>query len=244
MFKIVFGATLALGLWGTASAAVDCGSFPNNTINLFVNDDVVAVNTSCTIGASGSVNGNVIQSGEGGLVIRGIVNGGVTESGPGDILVARGTVGGDVSESDGGNVSIRGGSNLQGVIEESGDGSVNITVDVPGLVKGDVYENGNGGVTVISSSGSYEGNVVETGAGSVSVNVSFGLSFKGDIEENDGGSVTAVVNGMFEGGIVEVGAGNVVTSGPGTFKGNSEHQLPGLCSNTIIDFQGSACILN
>ena len=48
MFKALLGTTLALGLWGTASAAVNCGSFPNNTINNFVNDDVLAVGISCT----------------------------------------------------------------------------------------------------------------------------------------------------------------------------------------------------
>ena len=46
-------------------------------------------------------------------------------------MLARGAiVGGDVSEADIGNVSLRGGTSINGVVEESGDGSVNVTVDV------------------------------------------------------------------------------------------------------------------
>jgi hypothetical protein len=240
--KLAIGALLTLGAVGTASAALNCNTFPNNTVNTFVNDDVEAIGYACTIGASGSVNGNVLQSGLGSLVIRGKVNGGISEDGPGDVIVAAGAnVGGDVSEADVGNVSIRGGGSIAGVIDESGDGSVSATVDLPGLVKGDIYENGNGGVTINATSGSYEGSVAETGSGSVTVNVNFGMSFKGNVEEYDGGNVTATVNGMFEGGIVENLGGNVSTAGAGIFKGNSEQQAPGTCTNTIVNFEGSAC---
>lgn len=178
MIKILIGSALALGLLGGASAAVNCASFPNNTVNVFVNDDVVAAGVSCTIGPYGSVNGSVLQSGEGGLVIRGAVNGAVTEDGPGDVILGRGArVGGDVSEADGGNLALRGGASVDGALEESGDGSVNVTVDVPGLVKGNIYENGNGGVTVFAQVGSFEGSVTETGLGNVSITVNFGHSF-------------------------------------------------------------------
>ncbi len=157
MQRLLIGAVLALGLAPAAFAAVNCASFPNQTINQFVNDDVIAVNVSCTIGPMGTVNGNIEQQGDGGITVRGRVNGGISEQGPGDILIARGAVvGGDVSEADGGNVSIRGGASLSGVIEEAGDGSVNATVDVPGLDKGDIYANGNGGVTINAQAGSYE----------------------------------------------------------------------------------------
>jgi hypothetical protein len=114
-------------------------------------------------------------------------------------------------------------------------------VDVPGLVKGNVYENGNGGVTVRAVDGSFEGTVVEAGAGSVSVYVNYGMAFKGDVQEQDLGSVTAVVDGTFEGNITEALGGNVATSGAGWFKGNLEQELPGTCTNTIIRFEGSAC---
>jgi hypothetical protein len=245
MFKTFFLGALALGLSTAASAAVNCASYPNNTINNFVNDDVVAIGITCTIGPSASINGGVSQTGDGGLIIRGQVNGGVSEDGAGDVVIARGArVGGDVSEADIGNVSIRGGAALEGAIEESGDGSVNATVDVPGLVKGNIYENGNGGVTVNAFAGSYEGSISEAGAGSVVIKVSAGMSFKGDVEEADGGSVTAEVEGAFEGNLREMLGGNVTTSGTGIFKGNSEHGAPGLCSNTIVNFQGSACVLN
>ena len=127
---------------------------------------------SCTIGPNGSVNGSVTQSGDGSLVIRGAVNGSVTEDGVGDVVLARGArVGGDVSENGIGNVSVRGGASIDGAIEESGDGSVNVTVDVPGIVKGNIYENGNGGVTVNATSGNFEGSVSETGPGNVAVDV-------------------------------------------------------------------------
>jgi hypothetical protein len=242
--KILIGTLIGLGAAASASAAVNCASFPNATINQFVNDDVVAVGVTCTIGPQASINGGVTQTGDGGLIIRGIVNGAVSEAGPGDVVIARGArVAGDVSEADGGNVSLRGGATIDGAIEESGDGSVNVTVDVPGLVKGNINENGAGGVTVNAAFGSFEGSVTETGPGNVVVQVGFGQSFKGDVEEHDGGSVTADVNGFFEGNIVELGLGNVATSGPGVFKGNSEHQLPGACTNSIVNFQGAACNL-
>jgi hypothetical protein len=247
MIKSILGALLTLGFATTASAAVNCNTFPNNTVNAFVNDDVVAVGYTCTIGSMGSVNGGVTQTGDGGLVIRGRVNGGVSEDGPGDVLIARGAiVGGDVSEAGVGNMSVRGGASINGVIEESDDGSVNVTVDMPGLVKGDVYENGNGGVTINTLAGNFEGSVNETGPGNVNVTVSPGMSFKGEVNEHDGGNVTADVNGFFEGNIVEKLGGNVTTVstlGTGVFKGNSEHQAPGTCTNAIVNFQGSACIL-
>lgn len=244
MHKVLLGLALSLGLGSTASAAVNCASFPNSTINQFVNDEVIAIGISCTIGPMGSVNGNVIQQGEGSLTIRGTVNGGVSESGPGDVIVARGArIGGDVSEADGGNVGIRGGSSVDGAIEESGDGSVNVTVDVPGLFKGNVYENGNGGVTIHALTGSFEGSVAETGPGNVNVIINPGLAMKGDIEEHDGGSVTAQVEGFFEGNIVELVGGNVTTVGAGVFKGNTQHQLPGTCANAVLRFEGAVCQL-
>jgi hypothetical protein len=85
--------------------------------------------------------------------------------------------------------------------------------------------------------------VFEAGPGSVVANVSFGMSFKGGIEEYDGGNVTATVNGLFEGNIVEYLGGNLITQGSGGFKGNSEHELPGTCTNTIVNFEGAACNL-
>ena len=179
MRHAILGTTLFFGLIGSAAAAVNCASLPNNTVNNFVNDDVVAIGITCTIGPSGSVNGSVTQTGDGGLVIRGVVNGSVSEAGPGDVVLARGArIAGDVSEADGGNIAVRGGASMDGAVEESGDGSVNVTVDVPGLVKGNIYENGNGGVTVNALAGSFEGAVSEPGRGNVAVSVGFGLSFK------------------------------------------------------------------
>lgn len=56
--------------------------------------------------------------------------------------------------------------------------------------------------------------------------------------------MTADVSGFFEGNIVEALGGNVATSGPGVFKGNTEHQLTGTCSNTMLRFEGTVCKLN
>ncbi len=244
MTKSSWIAALLLACAGTASAAVNCASFPNATINQFVNDEVIAIGVSCTIGPMANINGNVIQSGAGSVVVRGIVNGGVSEDGPGDVIIAAGgRVAGDVSEADLGNVSSRGGATIDGAIEESGDGSVTVTVDMPGLVKGNINENDNGGVVINAVTGSFEGSVIENGAGNVSVNITFGMSCKGDIEENLGGGVTALVNGFFEGNITELGIGAVATSGAGVFKGNTEHALPGTCSNTIVRFEGAVCNL-
>jgi hypothetical protein len=55
--------------------------------------------------------------------------------------------------------------------------------------------------------------------------------------------VTADIFGTYEGNLAEYGTGNVVTDGDGVFKGNSEHQLPGTCMNSITDFQGAVCNL-
>jgi hypothetical protein len=243
MKTLITGAVLSFGLIAGASAAVNCNTFPNNTVTNFVNNDVVAIGYTCTIASTGSVNGNLIQEGNGSLVIRGFVNGGVSESGAGDVTIAGGRVGGDIVEADLGNVIVRGGSVMEGKIEESGDGSVSVTVDLPGLVKGEIYEMGNGGVTVNALTGSFEGSVFEAGPGSVVASVNFGMSFKGGIEEYDGGNVTATVNGLFEGNIVEYLGGNLITQGAGGFKGNSEHELPGTCTNTIVNFEGAACNL-
>ena len=45
------------------------------------------------------------------------------------------------------------------------------------------------------------------------------------------------------GNIAELDLGNLETRGAGTFKGNSEHALPGTCVNSIADFQGAVCNL-
>ena len=102
--KTLIGSALILGMVGTASAAVNCNSFLNNTITGSVNDDVVAVGYPCTIAATGFVNGNLFQSGEGGLTIRGVVNGGVEESGSGDVPLLAAGSGGEVTEADDGSV--------------------------------------------------------------------------------------------------------------------------------------------
>ena len=73
MRHAILGTTLFFGLIGSAAAAVNCASLPNNTVNNFVNDDVVAIGITCTIGPSGSVNGSVTQTGDGGLAIRALL---------------------------------------------------------------------------------------------------------------------------------------------------------------------------
>ena len=55
--------------------------------------------------------------------------------------------------------------------------------------------------------------------------------------------LAAFVYNPFEGNLVERGAGNLGTAGSGTVAGNSEHELPGTCSNTVRDFQGAICNL-
>jgi len=68
--KTLIGAMLVIGAISSASAAVNCNTFPNNTITRNVNDDVLAAGYNCTVGTSGFVNGSLIQTGEGSLVIR------------------------------------------------------------------------------------------------------------------------------------------------------------------------------
>jgi hypothetical protein len=90
MIKAILGAALVVGLVAPAAAAVNCNTFPNNTVNQFVNDEVIAIGYTCTIGPQASINGNVTQTGAGSLIIRGQVNGGVAEDGLGDVIVAFG----------------------------------------------------------------------------------------------------------------------------------------------------------
>jgi len=239
----IFGLAVALGA-ATPALAVDCASFPNSTITTFVNEDVFASDTTCTIARTGYVNGNVYQSGLGNLVVRGWVNGGIEESGAGSLsLLAGANVNGDVTELDGGNIVIRGGARLGGTVTEQGVGSVTVTVDLPGLVKGDIYENGSGSVVLRTVTGDFEGGVNEADAGDVNATVAAGTVFKGNIEEELLGNVSVFVDGRFEGNIVERGDGNLSTSGSGTVAGNSEHELPGTCTNTVSRFEGAACNL-
>ena len=241
--KTVIGSVLALGMIGSASAAVECNTFPSNTIKGSVNDDVLATNYTCTVAASGFVNGSVSQTGPGNLVIRGVVNGEVSETDDGNITIAGGKVGGSVREADRGSLVLRGGGSANGGLEESGPGNVTVTVDIPGVVNAGIIESGAGSVFVTASSGSYEGDISENDGGFVDVTVEAGVSFKGSVEEAGVGDVTVDVSGVFEGNLIERAGGNVLTTGEGTFKGNSEHQLPGTCTNTIADFQGAVCNL-
>jgi hypothetical protein len=243
MKKALIGTALVIGMIGSAAAATNCSSFPDNVVTGNVNDDVFASGYTCTIAASAFVNGNVLQVGDGDLVIRGIVNGAAEETGNGSIIVAKGEVGGNLTEADAGNITIRGGSTIKGSVEEAGIGSVFVTVDLPGVVNADILESGPGNVTVTATVGSFEGSVIETEGGSVTVTVNAGYSFKGSVEEYDAGSVLATLNGFFEGNIAELDLGNLETRGAGTFKGNSEHALPGTCVNSIADFQGAVCNL-
>jgi hypothetical protein len=175
------------------------------------------------------VNGNVDQLGAGNLVVRGIVNGGVNESGLGNLVIDRGVVGGACSESDGGSLVVRAGSN------------VNVTVGADGPTKGDVLEAGPGSVLISVLGGQYEGNASEYDAGLVQLSTAAGTAFKGSVTEEFDGDVVATIEGMFEGNVTERGVGNVSTDGAGQFKGNSEHELPGTCTNTIVNFEGAAC---
>ena len=85
--KTLIGSALILGMVGTASAAVNCNTFPNSTVTGNVNDDVEASGYTCTIASSGFINGALLQTGEGSLVIRGVINGEVSEAGNGDVTI-------------------------------------------------------------------------------------------------------------------------------------------------------------
>lgn len=69
MKQVLIGIGLAVGLIGAAHAAVNCNSFPNNTVNSFVNDDVVAEGYTCTIASTGT--GNVTVSVSAGVSFKG-----------------------------------------------------------------------------------------------------------------------------------------------------------------------------
>lgn len=233
---------VALLMSASGSAlAVNCNSFPSNTITGFVNDDVLAVGYNCVIGPNAFVNGNVTQSGIGSVIVRGRINGGVMETGDGSISVIGGNVQGEVSEADAGGIVVRGGGSVEGELTETLAGNVDITVQSGSVLKGNIIESGLGSVSVITASGDFEGSIEERDAGNVTVTVDIGTFFKGDLVEDLGGSVSIEVNGTFEGNASEFGAGNLNTFGVGLFKGNSEHELPGTCTNSITRFEGAPC---
>jgi hypothetical protein len=126
---------------------------------------------------------------------------------------------------------------------ESGAGRVVVFVEDGGLLKGDIFESGTGPVYVTTDSGDFEGSVVEQDDGSVEILVGLGSSFKGDVEESGRGSLVAEIDGLFEGNLIEFDGGNLTTAGDGRVKGNSEHQLPGICNDSTAEFEGSPCVL-
>jgi hypothetical protein len=227
---------------GTAHAQVNCCALPNTTVTGNVNDEVFAVGCGCTIDRSAFVNGNVSQTGDGSLTVRGAVNGGVSEAGLGNLVIDRGIVGGDCAESESGHLIVRPDSSVNGKLYEAGSGRVDVIVGAGGPAKGDIEESGPGPVYVTTLTGAYEGSIVEQDGGDVDVTVTPGTAFKGGVIESGIGSALSSIEGVFEGNIVELGSGNLVTDGNGQFKGNTEHEAPGFCLNTIEWFEGSACV--
>ena len=156
-------------LIGSAHAAVNCNTFPNNVVTGAVNDSIEAIGYTCTIAATARVNGDLLQTGLGGLVIRGAVNGSVSETGDGSVTMIAARVSGSVDELDAGNITLRGRGSINGGMEEAGIGSVIVTVDVPAVVNGDIIESGEGSVSVNALTGSYEGGILENDGGNVTV---------------------------------------------------------------------------
>ena len=155
MKKALIGTALVIGMIGSAAAATNCSSFPDNVVTGNVNDDVFASGYTCTIAASAFVNGNVLQVGDGDLVIRGIVNGAAEETGIGSIIVAKGEVGGNLTEADAGNITIRGGSTIKGSVEEYDAGSVLATLN--GFFEGNIAELDLGNLET-RGAGTFKGN--------------------------------------------------------------------------------------
>ena len=125
-----------------------------------------------TLIVEGVVNGNVEQSGTGGVTVRfgAFVNGNVIENGTGGVTVG-GTVTGKVEEADEGDVVISVAGSVSEVVEKGfGD------VEVNGTVTGNVEENDIGSVL---GTGFVNGNVKESGPGFIAP----GLRVKGNREE-------------------------------------------------------------
>lgn len=243
MKKVATCMILAVGA-ASPAFAVDCSSFPNNTITTFINEDVFAYDVTCTVGRTGYVNGNLYQSGLGNLIVRGRVNGGIEEAGAGGIsLLAGSRVNGEVTELDAGNVLVRGGSTLGGDVKEYGAGSIIVNVDLPGVINGNLYEHGKGNVAIRTIAGDFNGNVYEQAAGDIVLTIASGTVFNGASEERDLGSLEVYVDGRYEGNLTELDAGDLSTAGSGVVNGNSEHELPGRCTNTVRKFEGAACNL-
>lgn len=145
-------------------------------------------------------------------------------------LVVRGRVNGGVEEAGAGGISLLAGANVNGEVTEFDGG--NVVIRGGATLGGDVREN---------NAGSFEGSVFENNAGNVEVTIAAGTVFKGGIEEEQLGSVIVYVDGRFEGNLTELDDGNLSTAGSGTVAGNSEHELPGRCGNTVPNFEGAIC---
>lgn len=120
----------------------------------------------------------------------------------------------------------------------------NITIKSGADINGNVIDDGGGSVHVVVGAGQFfDNNITERGLGSVIVHVFGGGLFDGNIEENDRGSVNIRVNagGLFNGNAYERHAGDMKTMGGGAYNGSTKEEGPGICTNSIVNFNGSPC---
>jgi cytoskeletal protein CcmA (bactofilin family) len=142
------------------------------TINGHLNGNIKISNGTLTVGASGSVDGNIEQFGTGGVTVLpgGFVNGNIKEIGDGSVMVSGG-MNGKIEEEGEGGIEISGSGHVRGDVIEKGAGDVVVN----GRVDGNVEESEAGSVL---GSGVVDGNVKESGPGGIDS----GLTVKGKRE--------------------------------------------------------------
>jgi hypothetical protein len=137
------------------------------------------------------------------------------------------------------------GAFVNGNIEQNdGDAAWNITVQAGASVNGNIEDLGRGSVRMAIGSGQFfDNNVKEAGAGSVIIRVLDGGLYDGNVEETGAGRVDIRVqgSGLFNGNAYEKHGGDMSTSGTGMYNGSTKEEGPGVCTNTIENFNGSPC---
>lgn len=141
--------------------------------------------------------------------------------------------------------TIASGSLVNGNIEQpDSEASWNITVQAGADINGNIDDYGRGSVRVVVGPGQFfDDDITERSRGNVIVRVLDGGTYDGNVEENGLGSVIIRVqaSGLFNGNSYEYDAGNMSTAGSGMYNGSTRQEGPGVCANSISNFNGSPC---
>ena len=180
------------------------------------------------VGASGVVNGDIVESGGGSVWIDGTVNGNIVESGEGQVRLFNvpdfgggpifGVVNGDIWEFGDGGIVVE--SELNGAAVEFGPGGVGVGAlgsPLAATLNGPIWEFGDG-LVFVATPGVVNGDVVEFGAGApdgpaVGFSAIIDGTVNGNVRERAAGSVLIRATGVVDGNVRERGEGTVTNNG-------------------------------